>query len=112
MTEQRKESIKECIKMMCDTKVVDVNYNDITVDFRLMSVLRGNIKDIAEYVMVANKNKEICYFTSGDVDIEVICKDALLGYVRETKRCLSNEENKKREEEYRNKHPILGFFKY
>lgn len=112
MTKQRKESIEECIKMMCDTKIVDVDYDEITVDFKLIrNNVFGNQTYITEYLMIASKDKEICFFASGDVDTEVICQQALLGYLRQKQKHIEKKENERRKNDYKKKHPILSFFK-
>lgn len=103
-----RERVTECIKYLCESKEVDVDFNDIEVKFMLSQQdIYRNQAIVYDTVEIRNKDNKICFYLSGNVDDEVLAKCVLKGYLEEREIFLK----RKAEEDYEKQHPILSLFK-
>ena len=103
-----KERVAECIKSLCESKEVDVDFDDIEIKFMLsqQNIYRNQVV-VHDTVEIRSKDDKTCFYLSGNVDDEVLAKCVLKGYLKEREIFLK----RKVEEEYEKQHPILSLFK-
>jgi len=103
-----REKVTEHIKYICESKEVDVDFNDIEINFSLtLQNIYSNQKVIHDTVGIVNKRDKFCFYISGNVGEEILAKCVLKGYLKEKEKFLK----RKAEEEYEKQHPILSLFK-
>ena len=100
-----KEKVIEHIKYICDnSKKANIDFTDLKIEFELdqQKLFRNQIV-LHNVVKIANKNDNICFRVSGDVDEKTLAKYAIGGYIEEREIFLKEKAMDK----FMKEHPIL-----
>lgn len=100
-----KEKVIECIKYICNNnKKLNVDFDDLKIEFELdqQKLFRNQIV-LHNVVKIANKNDNICFRVSGDVDEETLARYVISGYIKEREILIKEKAMDK----FMKEHPIL-----
>lgn len=108
----RKEKIVENIKYLCETGEIDVNFDEIQINYVVditNSLIYRNQGKIRCSIKITNTKEDFVYYLEDEPALEstIIAYGALRGYVMYKKSFYQALEEEKLKEDYKKKHPIL-----